>query len=138
MPQNSKDEALTRSIVKENQDLVKESFQVGSFVSWNASGGRARGKIERVKRDGKINVPDSSFSIEGDDENPAALIRVWRKGSDGWEATDRRVGHKFTALSNIQDLNKQLNSETAIIQNKTSSKLSSGSIVRLQKGRSYV
>lgn len=86
--------------------MTKESFRSGSFVSWNSSGGRARGKIERVERNGSIKVPDSNFTINGDEENPAALIRVWRKVTDGWEETDRMVGHKFTALSSIDDLSK--------------------------------
>lgn len=86
--------------------VTKESFRNGSFVSWNSAGGRARGKIERVERDGSIKVPDSNFTINGDEENPAALIRVWRKVTDGWEATDRLVGHRFTALSSIDDLSK--------------------------------
>lgn len=112
--QNSEQEALSRSVVKESPRLSKESFRVGSFVSWNSSGGRARGKIERVTRDGEINVPDSSFSIEGDEENPAALIRVWNKGADGWEPTDTRVGHKFTALSSIEDLSKQQDDDSDV------------------------
>lgn len=91
---------------EETAEVTKESIKVGSFVSWNSSGGRARGKIERVSRDGSIKVPDSDFTINGDSENPAALIRVYRKGPDGWEKTDRLVGHKFTALSEIDSLTK--------------------------------
>lgn len=126
-PQSSKEDVLTRSVVKQSPQLYKETFRVGSFVSWNASGGRAKGKIERVKRDGKINVPDSSFSIEGDEENPAALIRVWNKGADGWEATDTRVGHKFTALSNIQDLTKQEDDDSEVKAQKPNEDKSSDS-----------
>lgn len=131
MPKNFTSEALTRSIVKELPRVTKDSFRVGSFVSWNSSGGRARGKIERVSRNGSINVPDSSFSIEGDEENPAALIRVWNKGADGWEPTDRRVGHKFTALSNIEDLSKRLDGGNSVkMQNQKLSKLTGGSLTR--------
>lgn len=105
---NQKNKLSSNSIVSKTMtdDMAKESFRTGSFVSWNSSGGRARGKIERVERDGSIKVPDSDFTINGDEENPAALIRVWRKVTDGWEETDRLVGHKFTALSSIDDLSK--------------------------------
>jgi hypothetical protein len=34
------------------------------MVSWNASGGRAEGKVLRIERSGKINVPDSSFELK--------------------------------------------------------------------------
>jgi len=77
---------------------------VGSFVSWGSSGGKARGKVERVVREGKINVPDSSFSINGTDEDPAALIRVYREGADGWKPTDTLVGHRASTLTRIEAL----------------------------------
>jgi len=76
----------------------------GDFVSWNSSGGRARGKIERIVRDGTIDVPDSSFSIEGGENDPAALIRIYRPGDDGWEATETMVGHRFSTLTKIEAL----------------------------------
>lgn len=87
---------------------VKEAgpndLKVGDFVSWNSSGGRSQGQIERVVRDGTINVPDSSFTVEGTEDNPAALIVVWQNGSDGWAATDTKVGHKFSTLRKIDSL----------------------------------
>jgi len=81
-----------------------DELKVGDFVSWNSSGGRARGKIERIVRDGSIDVPDSGFSIEGGENDPAALIRVYRQGDDGWQGTDTRVGHKFSTLTKIEAL----------------------------------
>ena len=80
------------------------SVSVGSFVSWGSSGGTARGKIERVVRDGKLNVPDSSFTIVGTEDDPAVLIRVYREGADGWEPTDTRVGHRASTLTRIEAL----------------------------------
>ena len=72
-------------------------LKAGDFVSWNSSGGRARGRIDRVERDGTIDVPDSSFTITGTEDDPAALITLYRDG----EATDRKVGHKFSTLTKI-------------------------------------
>jgi HK97 family phage prohead protease len=77
---------------------------VGDFVSWNSSGGRARGQIERIVRDGSINVPNSSFTITGTPDDPAALIVVFRETSDGYENTDVKVAHKFSTLTKIDDL----------------------------------
>ena len=70
-----------------------DELSVGDFVSWNSSGGRARGKIERIERDGSINVPDSDFTVNGTEDDPAALIRVY--DSEGNES-DVRVGHRIS------------------------------------------
>jgi HK97 family phage prohead protease len=80
------------------------SLNVNDFVSWNSSGGRARGRIERIVNDGTINVPDSSFSITGTPDDPAALIRIYRPEGNGWDETDTLVGHKFSTLTKIDDL----------------------------------
>ena len=77
-----------------------DALKTGDFVSWNASGGRARGKITRIVRDGKIDVPSSSFVINGTPEDPAALIQVYRNG----ESTDIFAGHRFSALTKISDI----------------------------------
>ena len=91
-----------------------DALTVGDFVSWNSSGGRARGKIERIVRDGQINVPNSDFTITGTEDDPAALIVVYREVSDGWLETPTRVGHKFSTLTLIDDL--PLSEERAINQ----------------------
>ena len=83
-----------------------DALEVGDSVSWNSSGGRARGVIERIERDGTINVPDSDFTITGTEDDPAALIRIYREGKDGLEATDTLVGHKFSTLTKISDLDE--------------------------------
>ena len=80
-----------------SERAAPDALKTGDFVSWNASGGRARGKITRVVRDGKIDVPSSSFVINGTPEDPAALIQVYRNG----ESTDIFAGHRFSALSKI-------------------------------------
>jgi HK97 family phage portal protein len=81
-----------------------DAVDTGDFVSWGSGDGRGRGRITRVVRDGEINVPDSSFTIQGTDDDPAALIRVYRELADGWNATDTLVGHKFSTLTKIDPL----------------------------------
>jgi len=88
------DDAMTEEVRAEPDEL-----RVGDWVSWNSSGGEAYGKIERIERDGSIDVPDSDFTINGDAEDPAALIEVYREGDDGWEASGRMVGHRFSTLT---------------------------------------
>ena len=72
----------------------QKKVSVGDTVSWNASGGTAEGKVLRIERSGKINVPDSSFEIEGTEDDPAALITLYRDG----KPTDTKVGHKLSTL----------------------------------------
>jgi HK97 family phage major capsid protein/HK97 family phage prohead protease len=96
-------EAMDRSIETE-QRAEPDALSVGDFVSWNSSGGRARGKIEQIERDGSIDVPDSEFTVNGTEEDPAALIQVYREGDDGWEATETKVGHRFSTLTKIEAL----------------------------------
>ena len=86
------------------QEAAAGALKVGDFVRWNSSGGTARGRIDRIERNGQINVPNSDFTINGEQNDPAALITVWREGADGWAATDTKVGHKFSTLTKIKSL----------------------------------
>lgn len=83
-----------------------DSISAGDFVSWGYSGGTSRGKVQRVVRSGSVNVPGSNFTINAEEGNPAVLIRVYRKGANGWERTDRVVGHKMSTLTRISSLDK--------------------------------
>ena len=74
--------------------MVNKAMSVGSMVSWNSSGGTATGKIVRIIRDGKYNVPNSDFTVTGTPEDPAAVIRIYRDG----KPTDTLVGHKIKTL----------------------------------------
>jgi hypothetical protein len=84
--------------------VAADALDVGDFVSWNASGGRARGDVRRILRSGTLNVPDSDFTIDATEDDPAALIRIWRPVSGGWRATDTLVGHRFSTLTKIDPL----------------------------------
>lgn len=94
MPQDIEDETMTDEVRAEPDGL-----KVGDFVSWDSSGGEAYGKIDRIERDGSISVPDSDFTVNGDADDPAALIEVYREGEDGYEASGRMVGHRFSTLT---------------------------------------
>jgi HK97 family phage prohead protease len=81
-----------------------DSLKVGDFVSWEFSNGKSQGKITRIVTDGQIEVPDSSFTINGTPDDPAVLIRIYDEKGDGWEETDRLVGHRATTLTKIDAL----------------------------------
>ncbi len=83
-----------------------DSISVGDFVSWGSSGGTARGKITRIVTEGQIDVPDSSFTVNGTPENPAVLIQVYAQEDDGWMETDTLVGHRAETLTKIDPLNE--------------------------------
>ena len=81
-----------------------DELSVGDSVRWNASGGIARGVITSIERDGTINVPNSDFEITGTEDDPAALITVYREVDGDFEETDVQVGHKFSTLTKINSL----------------------------------
>jgi len=81
-----------------------DSLSVGDFVSWEFSNGKSQGRIVRIVTDGQIEVPDSSFTINGTPDDPAVLIRIYDEAGDGWEETDRLVGHRATTLTKIDAL----------------------------------
>jgi hypothetical protein len=90
------DKALFADFGKDysDQGQLSKAGSVGSMVSWNSSGGTATGKIVRIIRNGKYNVPNSDFTVTGTPEDPAAVIRVYRDG----KPTDTLVGHKVKTL----------------------------------------
>ena len=79
---------------EEGKKAEADDLKIGDMVSWDSSGGRARGKITRIVRNGKLPVPDTDFTLNATEDNPAALIRVYQGG----EPSDVIVGHRFATL----------------------------------------
>ena len=73
------------------------SLKVGDMVSWNSSGGRARGKIKTIITSGTLKVPNADFTLNATEDNPAALITVYQGG----EPSDVIVGHRFATLRKL-------------------------------------
>jgi hypothetical protein len=78
-----------------DETIMLKGVGVGDMVTWGSSGGNATGKIVRIVRNGKYNVPNSDFTITGTPEDPAAAIRVYQDG----KPTDTVVGHKLSTLT---------------------------------------
>lgn len=92
---------LLDSLQKAKPGTIKR----GDSVSWNSSGGTARGKVTKVITSGEESIPGSTFKITGTAEDPGALIRVYRPDSEGdYKPTDTIVGHKVSTLTKIGDL----------------------------------
>lgn len=88
----------------EDEEMNRAVDVVGDYVSWNSSGGTARGRIVRVVREGTLQVPNTDFSINAEENDPAVLIRLYRELRDGYVATDILVGHKASTLTSIGTL----------------------------------
>lgn len=105
-----------RDILKELKDLqhiislAQESLtkasklKIGDSVSWNSSGGTARGKITKIITSGSENVPGSSFKITGTEDDPGALIRLYQEQDGKYKPSDTIVGHKVKTLTKIPSL----------------------------------
>lgn len=83
-----------------------KDWKVDDFVTWGSSGGPARGRIERIVTEGKVDVPDSTFTLNASEEDPAVLIRVYRLTSQGFKPTDTVVGHRASSLKSIGAIEK--------------------------------
>jgi len=88
----------SRAKVASMKKSLEKGGSVGTFVTWNSSGGQAHGKILRVVRNGKVKVPNSSFEITGTPDAPAALVRVYEQVDGKWKPTETIVGHKLDTL----------------------------------------
>lgn len=76
------------------------SVSVGDRVSWNSSGGTARGIIRQIVRDGKVSgIP---VKVTGTEEEPAARIEIV---DDEGKPTGEMVGHKLSTLRKAQYAN---------------------------------
>jgi HK97 family phage prohead protease len=89
---------------EEEEDSVRAVDVVGDFVEWDSAGGTARGRIEHVMTEGVLGIPDTNFSINAEEGDPAILIRVYREVRDGYEPTETLVGHKSSELRAIDPL----------------------------------
>ena len=80
--------------IEQSENMEKaDSVKVGDRVSWNSSGGTARGIVREIVRDG--NVPDIPVKVTGSEEEPAARIEIT---DDDGEPTGEMVGHKIETL----------------------------------------
>jgi hypothetical protein len=52
------------------------------------------GKVKRIITGGSYNVPDSDFTIDGTEDNPAVVITLYRDG----KPTETTVAHRRSTL----------------------------------------
>ena len=89
-----------RGILVEERAEPNE-LAVGDFVRWNSSGGNAYGRIIQVEKNGEVEA-DSGFVVQGTEDDPAALIRIYRYDSESDAYVERKpilnVAHRFSTL----------------------------------------
>jgi hypothetical protein len=102
----SSDDGKTTSVGSVGNDLFvsKADLKQGDFAEWNSSGGKARGKITRIVREGTLDVPGADFKVNAEEDDPAVLLTVYRPFGDGFRATPTKVGHKMSTLRRIAAL----------------------------------
>ena len=116
---------------------VRAAVKVGSFVSWDSSGGTAKGKVEEIVTDGQAKS-SKGFTIEGTPEFPAVVIRIYKEGADGWEATDTTVVHRLDTLTAIGALRSEQISEEKNMKEERKAAIATAERITMKIGRAHV
>jgi uncharacterized protein len=87
----------------------------GSFVSWNTSNGRAKGKVEKVITKGQAKSSEG-YVLETTPDQPAFSIRIYKEQGNGWIPTDVTVVHRPDILTVITALPSPRSEELAMIE----------------------
>jgi len=84
-------------------DLTEVRIATGSFVSWDSSGGTAKGKVASIVTSGTA-VSSDGYEMEASADKPVFKITLYKEGADGWAATDTTVLHLGDTLTPIDAL----------------------------------
>lgn len=76
---------LRTFVVMEKIDGVAEA---GTIVSWETTNGTYYGDVVSVETNGKVRGEPQGLELEGTEENPAYLIRVWMQEAEEAEMED--------------------------------------------------
>ena len=87
----------------------------GSFVSWNTSNGRAKGKVEKVVTKGQAKSSEG-FTIEATADQPAFAIRIYKEQGNGWIPTDVVSVHRSDILTVITALPAPRSEDSSMIE----------------------
>ena len=107
-----------------NDDSIKAPFEgrasaarigEGSFVSWNTSNGRAKGKVEKVVTKGQAKSSEG-YVLETTPDQPAFLIRIYKEQGNGWIPSDVTVVHRPDILTVITALPAPRSEDSSMIE----------------------
>jgi len=81
-----------------------EDIKMDDYVEWNASGGKAQGKIVDIKKDGPAESSISDYTLTGTEDDPVYVIKLVQRDSSGNDVlTEQTVVHRADALRVIPD-----------------------------------
>jgi phage head maturation protease len=81
-----------------------EDIKMDDYVEWNASGGKAQGKIVDIKKDGPARSSISDYTLTGTEDDPVYVIKLVQRDSSGNDVlTEQTVVHRADALRVIPD-----------------------------------
>jgi hypothetical protein len=79
-------------------------LKMGDYVQWNASGGKAQGKIVDIRTDGEVSSSISDYTLTGTQDDPVYVIKLVQTNQDGDDTlTEQTVVHRADALNVIPD-----------------------------------
>jgi hypothetical protein len=83
---------------------MPEDLKLNEYVTWNASGGVARGKIVDIRKDGEVSSSISDYTLTGTEDDPVYVIKLVQKDQEGNDVlTEQTVIHRADALRVIPD-----------------------------------
>jgi len=87
-----------------NLKAKPEDLKMDDYVEWNASGGKAQGKVVDIRTDGEVNSSISGYTLTGTQDDPVYVIKLLQRDSQGNDVlTDQTVIHRADALRVIPD-----------------------------------
>lgn len=96
-------------VIQKVGDKEQPVINEGDFVQWPSGTSMARGRVEHVMRNGVLGTPDSPFAIEATSDDPALLIRIFRKIPKdigrGYRETNTFVGRQQSSVERLEKPN---------------------------------
>jgi HK97 family phage prohead protease len=104
-----------------NEDLRAAAARLGegTFVSWNTSNGRARGKIIKVITKGQAKSSEG-FTIEATPDQPAYQVRIYKEQGNGYIPTDVVTVHRGDYLTVTSALAAPRSEDLSMIEERKS------------------
>lgn len=99
---------LRTFVVVEKAD---EGLKQEGIVSWETSNGMYYGDIVSMATEGSVRGEPQGLEIEGSEERPAYVIRVWMWDEDEWMPTNVTVVAYGDALTPVEELPEPMDEE---------------------------
>ena len=87
-----------------NLKAKPSDLKMGDYVQWNASGGKAQGKIVDIRTNGEVSSSISDYTLTGTEDDPVYVIKLVQTNQDGDDIlTEQTVIQRADALNVIPD-----------------------------------